>query len=136
MPVQVDVFAPLPESWGMCSSCEMLLGQTGMGQAQASAAQDAYPPDWQDDFRRLSDLVFDLAQRFGEDISIRLYDPRSLPGMLKAIRHGVRRYPTFIVSGRAKITGWDLAKLEQHLMLAGAHHREETKAEAIDEWGS
>jgi hypothetical protein len=136
MPVQVDVFAPLPESWGMCSSCEMLLGQTGMGQDQASAAQDAYPPDWQDDFRRLSDLVFDLAQRFGEDISISLYDPRSLPGMFKAIRHGVRRYPTFIVSGRAKITGWDLAKIEQHLIQAGVNQREETKVEAFNERGS
>lgn len=136
MPVQVDVFAPLPESWGMCASCEMLMAQSGVEQAQASGDQDAYPPDWQDDFQRLSDLVLALAQRYGENISIRLYDPRSLPGMFKAIRHGVRRYPTFVVSGQAKITGCDLAKLEQLLIQAGAHPTEEEKVEAFDDRGN
>ena len=71
------------------------------------------PPEWQADFHRLSALIFDLADRYGDRVLIRVYDPRSLQGLIKAMRHGVRRYPTFIVAGRTKIAGWDETALEQ-----------------------
>jgi hypothetical protein len=124
-PVQVDVISPLPEDWGLCSSCEMLIAQAGLGQAPTERGLDEYPPEWQADFRRLSALIFDLTSRYGDHVQIHVYDPRSLQGLIKALRHGVRRYPTFVVGGRARVVGWDQAALERALQAAGATLAEE-----------
>jgi hypothetical protein len=113
-PVPVEVIAPLPEGWGICLSCEMLMARADLDKAPAERGLEEYPPEWQEDFHRLSDLVLDLAARYGNDVLIRIWDPRSLQGLLRAIRHGVRRYPTFVVAGH-KISGWDTARLEQTL---------------------
>ena len=120
MPVQVDIFSPLPESWGLCQSCETLLSRARLEDKAELDRMDNFPPEWREDFQRLSDLVLDLSRRYGESVSIRLYDPRSLPGLFIAIRHRVHRYPTFLISKREKVTGFNLPALEQCLFLAGA----------------
>ncbi|MDI6770171.1 MAG: hypothetical protein QMD04_10920 [Anaerolineales bacterium] len=118
-PVQIDVFSPLPEGWGICMSCEMLMAQAEMDKPPHERGLDEFPAEWQEDFRRLSVLILDLAARYGNRILIRIWDPRSLQGMFKTIRYGVRRYPTFIVEGRKKIAGWDIAAIEQVLLATG-----------------
>lgn len=112
-PIRVDVIAPVPEGWGLCQACELMMARADLDQAPPERGLDELPPDWQADFQRLSALIFDLADRHGDRLAIRVYDPRSLPGMVKALRHWVRRYPTFVIAGRAKITGWDVAALDQ-----------------------
>jgi hypothetical protein len=116
-PVPIEVIAPLPEGWGICLSCEMLMARANLDKAPAERGLDEYPPEWQEDFHRLSDLVLDLAARHGNSILIRIWDPRSLQGMIRSIRYGVRRYPTFVVAGH-KMSGWDTAGLEQTLVKA------------------
>ena len=61
--------------------------------------------------------MLDLSARYGDRVLIRIWDPRSMQGLWKSIRYGVRRYPTFIVAGR-KIGGWDRTQLEQTLAKA------------------
>lgn len=119
-PVSLDVFYPVPEGWGLCQACEVMLARADLGQAPPQRGLEELPPEWQADFQRLSTLVFDLADRFRDQILIRVYDPRSFPGLLKAIRHGVRRYPTFVVAGRTKIAGWNTDGLLEALAAAGA----------------
>lgn len=119
-PVQLDVISPIPEGWGICLSCEMLMARANLGQAPYERGLDEYPPEWQEEFQRLSDMVYSLAGRYGNNILIRIWDPRSLQGLVKSIRYGVRRYPTFIVEGREKIADWDAEKLEQVILAAGA----------------
>ncbi len=118
--VQVDVIAPLPEGWGLCQSCEMLMARAHLDKSPHERGPDEYPPEWQEDFRRLSAFVLDLAARYGDSILIRLFDPRSLQGLCKSLRYGVRRYPTFVVAGREKIVGLDSGRLMQALHAAGA----------------
>jgi len=113
-PILIDVIAPLPEGWGICVSCEMMLARANLDTAPTERGLDEYPPDWQADFHRLSDVVIDLSARYGDRVLIRLWDPRSLQGMWKSLRHGVRRYPTFLVQGR-KISGLDSVQLERAL---------------------
>lgn len=115
LPVSVDVIAPVPEGWGLCQACELVMADAHLDQAPPERGLDDLPPEWRADFERLSALIFDLARRYGDRILIRVYDPRSLQGLVKAVRHGARRYPTFVVDGRIKITGWDVAALEQAL---------------------
>ncbi len=74
-----------------------------------------YPADMLDDHIRLSEWVVELAQRYGRDIEIRVIDPQSGLGLWKSLRHWVRRYPTFIVNGREKHTGWDKEALDMIL---------------------
>ena len=116
-PVPIEVIAPLPEGWGICMSCEMLMARANLDTPPADRGLEEYPPEWQADFHRLSDWVFAVAARYGNSVQIRIWDPRSLQGMWKSIRYGVRRYPTFVVAGH-KITGWETTRLEQTLAEA------------------
>ena len=119
-PVQVDVIFPMPEGWGICLSCEMLMARAQLDQAPYERGLDEYPPEWQEEFQRLSSIIMSLAEQYQNGILIRIWDPRSLQGLWKAIRYGARRYPTFIVEGREKVTGWDTNHLEQEIRAAGA----------------
>lgn len=84
--------------------------------------EQEYPEDLKEEYSRLCEWVVDLAHRYGSRIRIRVIDPQSLPGLWKSLRHGVRRYPTFIVEGQDKYTGWDKVTLETLLRarLAGS----------------
>ena len=118
--VHDDVFFPIPEGWGICLSCEMLLSRANLDQAPYARGLEEYPPDWQEDFHRLSDMIMSLSYRYQDGILIRIWDPRSLQGLWKSIRYGVRRYPAFIVNGASKVFGWEEAVLDQHIQAAGA----------------
>ena len=113
----------------MCLPCETLIAQARMDKAPDERGLDEYPPEWQVDFQRLSDMIFDFAGRYGDSVAIRIWDPRSLQGLFKAIRYGVYRYPTFVVDGQEKIVGLDTSRLEQTLQAAGAAvHQKHFKA--------
>jgi hypothetical protein len=112
-PVQVDVITPLPEGWGLCVTCESFMDQAGLGQVPFERSLESFPPDWQEEFIRLSDFVQKVSQEYGDQILIRLYDPRSMQGLAKAIRNGIRKYPTFLVEGKTKISGLKPELLDQ-----------------------
>jgi len=111
---------PLPEGWGICLSCEMLLAQASLDKAPHERGLDEYPPEWQAEFRRFSELVLDLSLRYADSVVIRIWDPRSLQGLLKAIRYGIHRYPAFVVDRSKKIVGLDPQPLDRALQDAGA----------------
>ena len=114
-PVLVDVIYPMPEGYGICLSCEMLMARANLDKAPHERGLDEYPPEWQEEFQRLSALILDLSVRYPDSILIRIWDPRSLQGLWKSIRYGVRRYPTFIIGEQVKLTGWDNSQMEQHI---------------------
>ena len=103
----------------MCNSCELIMANANPDQVPYARGLDEYPPDWQADFHHLSDIIMSLSERYQSGILIRIWDPRSLQGLWKSIRYGVRRYPAFIIDGRSKVTGWDAAQLEQIIQAAG-----------------
>lgn len=114
-PINIDVFFPVPEGWGMCTSCEVMISQANLGPAPQERGLEEYPPEWQEDFKRLSATLISLSGRYQDQLQIRIWDPRSLQGMLKSIRHWVRRYPTYVVNGQKKYTGWDTSQLEKDI---------------------
>jgi hypothetical protein len=72
-----------------------------------------YPPDLIEDHYRLSALVVELMDKFKDNITIHLIDPQSLRGILKSIRHRVRKYPSFIIDGKELIVGLDRVALDR-----------------------
>ncbi len=117
-PVRLEVIAPTFQGLGICISCELILAEAGVGENPRERALDEYPQEWQEEYRRLTDWVYDLAGRYGDRILIRVIDPQSPEGLLKSLRYRVRRYPTFVVAGRKKVVGWEREQLETALALA------------------
>jgi hypothetical protein len=114
-PIRVEVIAPTFQGLGICSACELILSEAGVGEHPAQRALEEYPQEWQDEVRRLSDWVYDLAGSYGERILIRVIDAQSIEGLAKSLRYRVRRYPTWIVDGKTRVVGWDRQALEAAL---------------------
>lgn len=74
-----------------------------------------YPHDLIEDHVRLSTLVVELVKRYDKRIVIHVIDPQSAVGFYKSLRYWVRKYPTFIIDGEKKVTGWDQVRLEESL---------------------
>ncbi len=117
-PVKIDVFFPVPEGWGFCTACEVMLAQANLGKPPETRGFEEYPPEWQEDYQRLYTLVYDLADTYRDKVRILIWDPRSFQGLLKSIRHGVRHYPTFIIDGKSKITGWEIDQISRKIQAA------------------
>jgi hypothetical protein len=116
--VHLEVIAPTIQGLAFCSACELVLSEADMGQHPAAISLDEYPQEWQDEFHRLTDWVYDLADRYGDRILIKVIDPQSPEGLLKCVRYWIRRYPTWIINGRTRVVGWDRQGLEAALQLA------------------
>lgn len=118
-PIDVDVIAPIPEGWGLCTTCEAFMAQAELGNKPVDRSLDAFPPDWMEEFQKLSDLILDLAQSYQNQIMIRVYDPRSFQGMIKALRHLTFRYPAFIIKDNGKVNGLFPEEIDKILQNAG-----------------
>jgi hypothetical protein len=73
-PVRLEVIAPIFQGLGICTSCELVLSEAGVGENPRERALDEYPQEWQEDTQRLTDWVYDLAGRYGEQILIKVID--------------------------------------------------------------
>ncbi len=110
------------QALGMCTSCELVLSQAGLGRHPTERGLDEYPEEWQDKCRRLTEWVNVLVGRYGDRLWIKVIDSQSPEGLLKSLRYRVRYYPTFIVAGKKKVVGWERERLEAALttgMAAG-----------------
>jgi hypothetical protein len=117
-PLRLEVIAPTFEGLGICTACELVLSEAGVGEHPTRRDFDEYPQDWQDDYLRLTDWVYDLTDRYGERILIKVIDPQSPEGLFKSVRYWVRHYPTWIVNGKKCVAGWDRPALEEALQQA------------------
>ena len=119
-PVRVEIISPIPEGWGICSPCEVLMARADLDTPPYLRGLDEYPPDWQEFYSQLARLVMHLSAAYGESILIRLVDPHSIQGLVTSLRYGVRRYPTFVINGVKSVSGLDLAQVKLALRSAGA----------------
>ena len=116
--IRLEVLSLVPTSYNQCSHCETLYDQSGIGVKVHKEIMGEYPPDLLQDHVRLSFWLIELSQQYGPDIQIRVIDPQSGLGFFKCLRHRVRKYPTFIINGKLKYTGWDKEALEALLQEA------------------
>jgi len=113
--VSVQVIAPVLTDFFHCVHCEQLFDQADIGRQVHQEELDQYPDDVKQEVARLAGWLFDLVDRYGDQIHIRVIDPQSPEGLFKSLRYWVRKYPTFIVDGREKIVGWNRTALDAAL---------------------
>jgi len=114
-PLEVEVVTHIAGSMQHCAHCQVFIDGVGVGDKVHQENIQSYPPEFIEDWQRVSGWILDLAAAHPGQLTIRVTDAQSLRGMWKAISQGVRRYPTFIVAGQEKYHGWDPARLEELL---------------------
>jgi len=119
-PLEVEVVAHVLGSMDHCSQCQVFIDGVGVGDQIHQADLDSYPPDWMEEWQRLSDLILNITEQYAGQLVVKVTDAQSPQAIWKAIRRGVRKYPTFIV-GKDKYHGLDQTKvanlIERHLAL-------------------
>jgi hypothetical protein len=108
-PVRVEVITYTPTFFFHCQHCELTFQEMGVGAAvHREQAREALPDDLRQEFQALSLWAHDLVERFGRRVRLKVVDAASIEGVLKSLRHGIRRYPAVVVQGRDKFVGTDL----------------------------
>jgi len=74
---------------------------------------DAFPQEWLEELKMTSALIYDIAEQFGSKVIIRIFDPRTLPGIFKAIRYRAFKHPTYVIGGKEKVVGNQREKIWQ-----------------------
>jgi hypothetical protein len=73
------------------------LDGAGLGGQIHQADLDSYPKDWMEEWQKLSDIVFNVTERFAGRLVVKITDAQSPQAMWKALKRGVRKYPTFLI---------------------------------------
>lgn len=102
--LEVEVVTPVLGSMDHCKHCQVFIDGAGVGEKVHKSDLDSYPRDWMEEWQQLSDIIFDLTERFAGQLVVKITDAQSPQAMWMALRHGVRKYPTFIV-GKSKYHG-------------------------------
>ncbi len=115
--MDLQVIMPIPTTFRQCLSCEALSAEF-VGESARREMRQEYPAEFLAEFERLMDWIHELTRRFGPSLRVRVVDPQSPEGLWKCLRHGVRRYPTFLLPTGRKVVGWEQAALEEALREA------------------
>jgi hypothetical protein len=120
-PLQVEIVTHVLGSMNHCTHCQVFIDGVGVGDQVHRADLESYPPEWMEEWEQLSSLIFDLTEKFAGQLVVKITDAQSPQALWKALIHGVRKYPTFLIGGE-KIQGLDGDKIEnlikQHLQIS------------------
>jgi hypothetical protein len=114
--LEVEVVAHVLGSMNHCSHCQVFIDGVGVGEQVHKTDMDSYPPDWMEEWQRLSDLIFNITEKYAGQLVVKVTDAQSPQAIWKAIRRGVRKYPTFII-GKDKYHGLDQVKVDNLIDL-------------------
>ena len=119
-PITLEVIAPLISGAKHCQHCQLFMDDAGIDQRVQTEELNSYPEEMWQDYTRLSRMVQDLSQRYGAGLRIVLIDPHTPMGLWKSLRHWIRGYPAFVLTGHEKYVGWDLEAVDRLLRTGGA----------------
>jgi hypothetical protein len=112
-PVTVEIVTYAPTAFYHCQHCELVLGQSGLGERiHREQARDALPSDLREQFAAISDLVHQLRDRHGDTVRVRVVDAASIEGVWKSLRYRLRRYPAVVVD-KEKLVAEDIASMRE-----------------------
>jgi len=103
MHVKVEILSMFPTFYSICRDCQPLLPASGLSVIDEVLKE--YPDEVRENYRRICDLAISLVNYFGDKIRIDAVDVSTPQGIWKSLRYRVKKYPTFIINGKHKITG-------------------------------
>ena len=109
--IDVEVVAHVTGSMQHCSHCQVFIDGVGVGEKIHRENINSYPPEFIEEWQRLSEWILELAETHPGQLTIRIVDAQSPQGIWKSLSKGVRKYPTFIIEGKQKYHGWDKGRL-------------------------
>lgn len=109
-PLKLLVVAPMVTFYSHCKHCMMVFKEADLRLNQKTFQE--YPPEWQDDYRRMGQLLREIMNKF-QGLEIELVDPQTPLGLYKSLRYAITKYPTFILEGKKKVVGWQKEELIQ-----------------------
>ena len=112
-PIFVEIITRTMTTYGHCRHCTVLFDESGLQKEFNKKALADYPEDLQEEVARLSDWIRELNRLYKHRLVMRVIDAHSPVGMVKCLRHWIRKYPAFIINGRKAWIGWDKSKLEE-----------------------
>lgn len=116
--LEVEVIAHVLGSMDHCSHCQVFLDGVGLGDQIHQADLESYPPDWMEEWQQLSDIIFNVTERYAGRLVVKITDAQSPQALWKALKRGIRKYPTFVI-GDEKYYGLDeglvMQLIERHL---------------------
>ncbi|MGD2027011.1 MAG: hypothetical protein PVI99_04275 [Anaerolineales bacterium] len=95
--LEVEVVAHVLGSMDHCSHCQVFLDGAGLGDQIHQADLDSYPLEWMEEWQQLSDIIYNVTERFAGRLVVKITDAQSPQAMWKALRKGIRKYPTFLI---------------------------------------
>lgn len=124
-PILVEILAYAPTQFFHCQHCELVWQQVGglaSGDPSARSLGSQFhqeqldasiPDDLQKQYAELSDWVRQTVEQYGGRVIFKIIDAASFEGLLKSVRYGTRRYPAFVIAGKAKLSGADFDRVRQ-----------------------
>jgi len=109
----LEVIAPMLSTVELSSRGPgFIFGYVGLKDKYRDACTKEYPDEWKLAVGRLSGWIREISYLYRHRIQIRVIDAQSPLGLWKQIRHGVFRFPAFIVDKKHTYVGWETGKLE------------------------
>lgn len=111
--VLVEILAYAPTQFFHCQHCELVWQQAGAGAALHQEQLDSsIPDDLKREYAGLSAWVRETADAYCGRVVFKIIDAASLEGLVKSVRYRARRYPAFIIDGKARYVGADYAQVK------------------------
>ena len=125
-PLLVEIIAYAPTAYYHCTHCEVAWQEAGMPQrVHQEQVESSLPSDLTQQYWEISNWVRNLINRFGERVMVQVIDAASPEGLIKSLRHRVRRYPAVILNGRQRFTENALASAGEEIDLLLGHPQAE-----------
>jgi hypothetical protein len=97
--LQVEVITHVLGSMNHCAHCQVFIDGVGVGDRVHQDDLASFPPEWMEEWKIFSDLIANITERYAGKLVVKITDAQSPQAMWMALRHGIRKYPTFIVEG-------------------------------------
>jgi hypothetical protein len=114
-PVRLEVVSRVITTFAYCRHCQFLFKAAGLDEKYCQAEMDEYPAAVKEEYVQLCNWIRELARRYQDQLVIKLIDVQSLLGLYKSLRYRIRKYPCFILAGKAIYMGWDKGQLQSLL---------------------
>jgi hypothetical protein len=111
-PILIEIVSRVLTSYDHCHRCAILFDEAGLQKEFNENLLEGYPQDLREECAQLSEWIRELTGLYKHRLLIRIIDAHSPAGMVKCLRHWIRKYPTFIINGKKTFVGWDKSKLE------------------------